>query len=190
MFNNKYIVIQLLLVLAITSTPSIAAEASGRDPNKRILTQEEKIVCYAEGYPNTSTLLKTLDNSGTPFCQFIISFAPNGIGHLQSRDKSDHQQKDILKEPGLLIWEQRISFYNENNKLVKLSLNSAEKIFGKSKKIDEANSVFYTFEVGNVPVKNVEQHIYKIDLKFDDKGIIQSYRVSGPRISNPTWISN
>ncbi len=99
-------------------------------------------------------------------------------------------QKDILKEPGLLIWEQRISFYNENNKLVKLSLNSAEKIFGKSKKIDEANSVFYTFEVGNVPVKNVEQHIYKIDLKFDDKGIIQSYRVSGPRISNPTWISN
>jgi hypothetical protein len=188
MSNNHHIVIQLLLTLAVTSPPSIAAEVPGRDPNKRILTQEEKIVCYAEGYPNTSTSLKLAENSGYPWARFIVSFAKNGIGHLQST--TDYPRKTVLKEPELLVWNDRISFYVVDEGWTKLSLeNKKKKIFGQSKTVQEKSEI-YTFEVPNVPVIGAEKDIYKIDTKFDDKGIIQSYRVSGPRISNPTWVSN
>lgn len=190
MSNNHHIAIQLLFTLVIASRPSIAQEVPKRIHVTRVLTQNEKMPNYVDLSSRISTPLKILNNSGYPFAQFDIIFTPDGNGHLQARDNSEHPQKTILKESSLLIWGERISFNSEQNKLTALSLSSAEKLFGKTKKTSEANSFFYTFEVPNIPVINAEQQIYKIDLRFDDKGIIQSYRVRGPRISNPTWVSN
>lgn len=190
MSNNHQIVTQLLLTLAITSTPSMASGEPGPNSNKRVLTQEEVHPNYIAGYLNSSIPVKLANNSGFPFAQFIISFDAAGSGHLQARDNSEHPQKPIYKKPGLTIWDQRISFNEEQNKLSKLSLDSATKLFGKPKKIIEANALIYTFEVSDIPGVNMQQQIYTVDMKFDDKGIVQSYRVSGPRISNPTWISN
>lgn len=188
--NQQTRIVQLVFTLAITSTPTFAQEVPKRFHVTPVLTQDEKMSNYDYSSVRKSTPLKISDNSGYPFAQFDIYFTPDGNGHLQARDNSEYPQKTIFKEQSLLIWEQRISFNIEKNKLTALSLSSAEKLFGKAKKTAKANSIFYTFEVPNIPGVNTAQQIYKIDMKFDNNDIIQSYRVSGPQVHNPTWVSD
>ncbi|MFA6556038.1 MAG: hypothetical protein WCT03_06400 [Candidatus Obscuribacterales bacterium] len=163
------------------SQPSIATSwaVPNRDPNS-----DQFLLGYdPQGF--------VLDVNKSPYelANFVVQVT-NGVGHLQSRPSPTTNRNEVYKEPGLLTWDDRITFYN-GSKWVKLSLKTATELFGVPRKRGKDNLVFYTFDAFSVYEEYKGEHqLFHIDMKFNEAGDLASYRIRGIGFNNPTWVSN
>lgn len=172
--------------VALTLLPSIAKE-------------QPDIVCrdndffnqdtYLPGYANCERQLKNLAPELSS-ASFFVLVGSDGVGHLQSKNPgSNSLRKPLYKETNLMVWEQRVSFYQPGKGWHKLKLDEAKLLFGQPDKRASGKSVFYTFHVLTAPDTD-EQQLYHLDIKFDAGNSITSYRVRGIGMNNPKWISS
>lgn len=141
------------------------------------------------GYILGEVDLQNLDKTHFPFADFAINYHPiDGIAHLQSKDRvhaPKREEQDIGRPPG---WSDRVSFYKEGLGWTKLTFEDAKKIFGEPRLRGMSKTLFYTFDTF-VTVQR-EKQLFHLDLRFDSAGTIESYRIRGIGIRNPTWVSN
>ena len=143
---------------------------------------------YLPGYFGGERLLKS--SSELPSAAFYVVNI-DGVGHLASRNPGSNPiRKQIYnQDKNLLVWEERISFYQPGKGFNKLTLEDAKKLFGKPDKRGDGKSVYYSFHVLTEPTDD-EQQLYHVDLKFGIGDSIASYRIRGIGISDPKWINN
>jgi len=81
-----------------------------------------------------------------------------------------------------VTFDDQMLFLKEGVGWSRLSLVDAKHLWGKPR----VHSDYYSFDARNS--HHGEENIFHIDLSFDDKSFVKSYRVRGIQISDPKWI--
>lgn len=184
--------IQLLIALSFTSGPCTSAELAPADPHRRVLTQDEKtggfITTPVPANLRKSSIVDIVDKESYPSARFIITIAPDGVGHLQARYDYAFPRHETFKDHDLLSWNDRISFFDGHD-WIKLTSQNAAKLFGQPSENKQGKQVFYTYSV-KCDSDNQDARIYQMDLKFDHRNVIQAYRITGTGVTNPKWVAD
>ena len=113
------------------------------------------------------------------------------LSPYQSIFQNPNEQLKIVQTPYLQILEDGHTYFSIRSgpiaasdvKIGELTIEDAERLFGKSKTNIGGTVTFHL--VGN---DNSEPNIFHLDTKFEN-GLISSYLIRGNRISKPEWKS-
>ncbi len=143
---------------------------------------------YLPGYAQyNDVVLENRAQDAYPCASFGFVISSDGVGYLKLlRGPSDCSAPSKYPRNQIPKWLENVSFSKSGKSPSKLNLTEAKKIWGTPVKQGKAVDC-YTFEVhGSV---DGEKQIYHIDVKFDERAEIHSYRIRGIGVFNPKFVS-
>lgn len=172
---------RLLLVLSAITTSVCAARSASPIPDDVLEDQLAYRGPHVEAF-------RTVRAKNSPY--FLLT--QDGTGYLKTFALSFVKSERPSSVPAKIIegafpsdWWTRPSFLKPDSGWTKITMESAQTLWGASKERYASAYHFYTFDVHSE--FNGEANIYHVDLEFDQNRMATAYRIRGIGLNNAKW---